>query len=509
MNSITVNTARNYISGSITMNSKPEAFSSYTRCFQARRPTYWDFKPGYRAVNSPGLHLYRAFSKVAKPWPPIIPTHFGDRHVGPQVEFVKAWLPAIAPGFELQDKSGNSLAPAILPSLENPYIEPQDKLQSTITKDGAIYDSEDPLFLPPRCKLAEITTKASSSANDDKPCNIDRWWIRGERKEKGIGKGDILNNTESFPSANDDNPYNIDRWWTRGGGKEEEKVKGDTFQDRSCVHSRDWPEERVYSNITQLHHPQPQRSTSAEVMRLELQATMQTPSLNLAATSPFDCADEDQPCVEPGQVLLHRLRTRLEDSKQAIFHKQQVEFLDLSKRFGAKDNKNIFPNGSHEDPINSSIAGSPQMDLHSSSPFPRLESRDSINNSNNPIVPCKNEVDLISFDIFTDPPYPRTTTPLYQQTDLLSSDSSQLLRLEANPAPQEKLITLDFSTNDSGTSFIYKPPRKLRLNRVLLLGLLSLFFVALAKLISEAEGTQLWILVLALGLGVRDLTSVK
>lgn len=472
MNSITVNTTRNHINDSITMNSTPEGFSSYTCRVQARRPTYWDFKPDYRAVNSPGLHLYRAFSKVAKPWPPVIPTCFEDRHVEPQVEFVKAWRPVIPPGFELQYKSGNSLPPAILPDFGNPYIEPQDKLQSTTIKDGVIYDSEDPLSLPPRSKLPGNTTEVSPSANDDNPYNIDRWWIRKEQKEIAKGKGDI-------------------------------------FQDGSCAHSRNLPEEKVYSNIIQLHHPQPQRSTSAPVMRLELQATMQTPSLNLAAPSPLGCADEDRPCVESGHFLLHRLRTRLEDAKKAIAHKQQVEVIDLSERFGLKGNTIIIPNDTHEDPIDSSITGSPQMDLLSSSACPSLEARDSINNSNNPIVPCKDEVDLISFGISTDPPYTRTTTPLYQQTDLLSRDSSPLIRFDANPTPQEKCLTLDFRTNDSGTSFIYQPPRKTLSNQALLLGLLFLFLVALARLIFKAEGMELWILLLALGLGVRDLTRVK
>lgn len=472
MNSITVNTTRNHINDYVTMNSKPEGFFSYNCGVQARRPTYWDFKPAYRAVNSPGLHLYRAFSKVAKPWPPVIPTCFEDRHVEPQVEFTKEWRPVIPPGFELQYKSGNSLPPAILPEFGNPYIEPQDKLQSTAITDGVIYDSEDQLALPSRSKLAGNTTEAS-------------------------------------PSANDDNPYNIDRWWIWGGRKETAKGKGDTFQDGSCAHSRDLPEEKVYSNIIQLHHPQPQRSTSAPVMRLELQARMQTPSLNLAASSPLDCVDEDRPCVESGHFLLHRLRTRLENAKKAIAHRQQVEVIDLSERFGLKGNTNIIPNNTYKDPNDSSITGSPQMDLLSSSACPSLEEGDSINDSNNPIVPCNDEVDLISFSISTDQPYTRTNTPLYQQTDLLSRDSSPLLHFEADQIPQEKCLTLDFRTNDSGTSFIYQPPRKTLLNQALLLGLLFLFLVALARLIFKAEGMELWILVLAVGFGVRDLTRVK
>lgn len=460
------------MNGSITMKAKPEGFSSYTRRVQARRPTYWDFKPGYRAVNSPGLHLYQTFSKVANPWPPAIPSCLGDRHVGPQAEFGKSWLPAIPPVFELQDKSSNSLPPAILPRFKTPYIEPQDKLQSTAIKDGTIYDLEESLFLPPRSRLVGNTTEASPSANDQNPYNIDRWWIRGERKEKVKGKGD-------------------------------------TFQEGSCVHSSDLPEEKAYSNITQLHHPRPQRSTSAEVMGLELQARMQTPSLNLAATSPLDCADEDRPCVESSRILLDRLRTRLEDAKKATVQKQQVEVIDLSEGFGLKGNKNLIPSDSHEDLIDSSATGGPQVGLLSSSPSPRLESRDSNINSNSIIAPCEHQVDFISFGISTDTPHIRTNTPLYQQTDLISMDSSPLLRFEANLTPQEKIIALNFRTNDSGTSFIYQSPRKTPLNQALSVGLLFLFFVALARLISKAEGMKLWIIVLALGLGARDLARVR
>ena len=468
MNSTSMNTTRNHMSGSITMNSKPEGFSSYTRRVQARRPTYWDFKPGYRADNSPGLHLYQAFSKVTKPWPPAIPPRLGDRYVGPQVEFVESWLPAIPPCFKLQVKSGNSLPPAILPGFEDPYIEPQNKLQSTAIKDGAIYDLEESLFLPPRSNSAGNTTEASPSANDQKPYNIDRWWIRGERKGKG-----------------------------------------DTFQEGSCVHSNDLTQEKAYSNITQLQHPRPQRLTSAEIMELKLQARMQSPSLNLAATSPLDCADEDRPCVESSRILLDRLRTRLEDANIITVQKQQVKVIDLSEGFGLKGNKNMIPNGSHEDPIDSSVTGGPQVDLLSSSPSPRLEARNSNNNSNNIIVPCKHQEDFISFGVSTDPPHTRTNTPLCQQTDLLSMDSSPLLCFEANLTPQEKIITLDFCTNDSGSSFIYQSPQKTLLNQALLLGLLFLLFVALARLISEAEGMKLWILVLALKLVASDLTRVR
>lgn len=470
MNSTTMNTTRNHMNGSITMKSKPEGISSYTRRVHARRPTYWDFKPGYRAVNSPGLHLYQAFNKVAQPWPPAIPTRLGDRHVGPQVEFVNSWPPAIPPGFELQDKSGNSLPPAIILGFENPYIEPQDKLQYTATKGGAIYDLEEPFFLPPRSKLAGNTTEASPFANDQNPYNIDKWWIRGDRKGKGKGKG----------------------------------IR-DNLQKGFCVHSSDLPEENACSNITQLHHPRPQRLTTAEVMRLELQARMQTPSLNLAGTSPLDCAYEDRPGVESSRNLLDRLITRLEGAKKATVHNKQVEVIDLSERLGPKRNKNMIPNDTHEDPIDSSVTGGPQVDLINPSPCPRLEARD----NNNITVPCKHQVDFISFGISTDPWHTRTTTPLYQQTDLLSMDSSPLVSFEANLTPQEKVITLDFRTNDSGTSFIYQPPRKTPLNQALLLGLLFLFFVALTRLISKAEGMKLWILVLALGLGLRDLARVK
>lgn len=242
MNSTTMYITRHLINSSITMNSKPEGLSSYTRRVHTRRPTYWDFKPSYRAVNSPGL---QDFNKFAKPWPPAISPGFGDRHVGHQVEFVKSWLPTIPPGFELQDKSGNSSPPAILPGFENPYNELQDKFQSTAIKDGAIYDMEENLFLPPLAKIAGNATEASPSANDQNPYNIERWWIRGEPKEKG---------------------------------------KGDTFREGSSVYSSDLSENKAYSNITHHHHPRPQRSTSAEVMGLEPQARMQTSSLNFAAT---------------------------------------------------------------------------------------------------------------------------------------------------------------------------------------------------------------------------------
>lgn len=466
MNSATMNTSRNHMNVSITRNHKQEGISSYTRRVQVRRPTYWDLKPGYRAINSPGLHLYQAFGKVAMPWPPIIPTRLGDQHVGPQVEFVKSWPPAISPSFKLQDKSGNSLPPVIFPGLENPYIEPQDKLKYTANKDGAIYDSEELFFLPPRSKLAGNTTKASPSANDQNPYNVDQWWIRGDREEKRKGVGD-------------------------------------TFLEGSSVHSSDLPEDNACSTISQLHHPRPQRWTSAEVIRLELQARIQTPSLNLAGTSPLDCAYKDRPCVESSRNLLDPLRTRFEDAKKATVHKKQVELINLSESFGPKRNKNMIPNDTHEDPIDSSVTGGPQVDLLSSSPSPRLEARD----SDNIIVPCKHQVGFISFDMSTDPPHPRTTTPLYQKTDLLSRDSSPLLRFEANLTPKEKVITLDFCTSDSGTSFIYQPPPKTPLNQALLLGLLFLFFVPLARLITQAEGMKLWILVLALGLWLRDLTG--
>lgn len=77
------------------------------------------------------------------------------------------------PGFELQDKTGNSSPPAILPGSENPYIEPQDKLQSIATKDGAMYALDESLFLHPSFKLMINTTEASPSANDQNPYNIE------------------------------------------------------------------------------------------------------------------------------------------------------------------------------------------------------------------------------------------------------------------------------------------------------------------------------------------------
>lgn len=77
------------------------------------------------------------------------------------------------PGFELQDKSGNSSPPAIFPGFENPYNEPKDKLQSIATKDGAMYALDESLFLPPRLKLVGNTTEASPSANDQNSYNIE------------------------------------------------------------------------------------------------------------------------------------------------------------------------------------------------------------------------------------------------------------------------------------------------------------------------------------------------
>lgn len=470
MNLTTMITTRNLINGSIAMNCKPEVLSSYTHRVYTRRPTYWDFQPGYRAVSSPGLQPYQDSSKVAKPWPPAIPPGVGDRRVGHQVEFVKSWLPAIPPGFELQDKSGSSSPPAILRGFENLYIERQDKFQSTAIKDGPIDDVEETLFLPSWAKIAGNATEASPSANDQNPYNIERWWIRGERKEK---------------------------------------EKGDTFREVSSVHSSDLSEDKAYSHITQLHHPRPQRSTSAEVMGLELQARLQTPFLNFAATPPLDCADEVRPCVRSSRILLDRLRARLEDAKKATVQKQQVDVIDLSEEIALKNSKNMIPNDSYVNPIDNSVTREPQVDLLSSFPSPRLEAPDSNNNTNSNIGLCEYQVDLISFGISTEPPHTRMTIPRYQQTDLLSMDSSPLLRFEANLTPEEKLTTLNFRTNDRGTSFINQSPQNTPLKQALTWGLLFLFFVGLARLISKAEGLGLWMLVLALGLGAGNLTRVR
>lgn len=438
MDSTTVNTTRNVVNGSSTMSLKPEGLSSYIRGLHTRRPTYWDFKPSYRAVNSPGLHLHHDFRKVGKPWPPVIPPGF-EGHVDPQVKFFKSW-PLV-----------------IFPSSEHCYIEPepQDNLQPTATKDGAIYQDKEKFSLPPRAKVSG-------------------------------------NTTEGPPSANDSNPYDIDRWWIQGKGKEEEKeeAKEETFWEAYSAYSS---KEEAYSNTIPLHHPRPKRSTSA-VMHLEMQASMQTPSLNFTATPPLYFADEVRSCVRSSRILLDRaLRTRLEDAREAMVPEQQVDLIDLSKVAVLKGNKNAFTRG-------------PLVDLLGCSPSPRPESQ----NSNNTTVFREPQVDLISFGISTGQPHLRTTVPHYQQTDLLSIDSSPLLRFnEANDTSKENDIFLNFHTDDRGTSFIYQPPQKTPLKQTIAWGLLFLFFVGLARLISNAEGVELWVLVLALGLGTLVLTRVR
>lgn len=159
-----------------------------------------------------------------------------------------------------------------------------------------------------------------------------------------------------------------------------------------------------------------------------------------------------------------------------------------------KGNKNAFTRG----PLWTYVLGC--------SPSPRPESQ----NSNNTTVSREPQVDLISFGISTGQPHLRTTVSHYQQTDLLSIDSSPLLRFnEANDTPKEKDIFLNFHTDDRGTSFIYQSSQKTPLKQTIAWGLLFLFFVGLARLISNAEGVELWVLVLALGLGTLVLTRVR
>lgn len=124
-------------------------------------------------------------------------------------------------------------------------------------------------------------------------------------------------------------------------------------------------------------------------------------------------------------------------------------------------------------------------------------------------TPCEHQLDFTSFGISTDPPHTRTTIPRYQQTDLLSMNSSPLLRFKVNLTPEEKTIDLNFRTNDSGTSFTYQSQRNTPLKQALTWVLLFLFFVGLARLISKADGVGLWMLVLALGLRAGDLTRVR
>ena len=472
MDITTTDRTRNVINSSTIMNPKPEGLSSYIRGVNTQRPTYWDFKPSYRAVNSPGLHLYQNFRKVGKPWPPVIPPGFEGRHIEPQVRYIKQWSPALPPGFKPQDRLLKPWPPIILPCCEYRYTEPQDKSEPIATRDGALYGKKETFFLPPRAKIAGNTTKGPPPADDSNPYNIDRWWIRGEGKKEEKEGGE-----------------------EGGGGKEagEEAEEEETCEASSAYTSAS-AEEEAYSNITQLHHPRPQRSTSAEVTHLEIQASMQTPSLNFAATPPLGFADEVRPCVRSSRILLVRaLRTRLEDARKATVQEQKVDLIDLSEGDGLEERKNVSTRG-------------PLVDLLGCLPSPRLEAQ----NSDGTTVAREPQVDLISFSISTSPPHTRTIIPHYQQIDLLSMDSSPLLRFnEANDTPQEITTFLNFRNDNSGTIFIYQSPQKTPLKQALTWGLPFFFFVGLARLISKAEGVELWMLVLALGFGNGVLTRVR
>lgn len=179
-------------------------------------------------------------------------------------------------------------------------------------------------------------------------------------------------------------------------------------------------------------------------MGLELQARLQTPFLNFAATPPLNCADEVRPCVRSSRILLDRLRARLQDAKKATVQKQQVDVIDLSEEIALKDSKNMIPNDSHVNPNDDSVTREPQVDLLTSLPSSRLEAPDNNNNTNSNIGLCEHQIDLISFGISTKPPHTRITIPRYQQTDLLSMDSSPLLRFEANLTPRGKTYNSEF-----------------------------------------------------------------
>lgn len=420
-----------------------------------RRPTYCDSKPSYRAVNSPGLHLHHDFRKVRKPWPPVI-----------------------------------------LLGSEYHYTKPQDKkdLQSASTNVGAIYHNKQKTsFLLPRAKIAENTTEGSLPADDSNPYRINRWWIHGEGKEQATGGK--AGEKEDGDEGGDE----------EGDEEGEEKAGEENFCEASSDHVSASADEEVYSKFTQLHHPRPERSTSAEVIHLEIQANMQTPSLNFAATPPLDLADEVRPCIRSSRVLLERaLRLRFKDE---MVQEHQVDLIDLSEGAGVKGDRHTIPNISHVDPIVSTSGGGLeahfQVDLLGCSPSPRFEAQP----KNNITVPREPQVDLISFSLSTGILDNRTITPHYQKTDLLSMDPPPFLRFqETNDTPEEKSIFLNFRTDDSGTSFVYQPPQRTPLKQTLIWGLLFLFLAGLTRLISTAEGVELWMLVVALGLGAGVLT---